>query len=266
MNEHNEVVDTNIPYDSDSDPAWDAVGFGEEVDGWEAEESYDEDFDSTPEADQPAEEESGAEDHDEAEDADQWLELKHMDDPVRKVSKEEAKALAQKGLDYDRIRGERDGLLKDLSKFKDYESFLNELKGDFDTIDDLIDDTRARVLSEKEEISYNAALSRIKSGRKTASGSGAVEAFVKKYPGVKAEDIPAGVWEEVRQTGDLVGAYEKHLDTSDKSKDARIKALEEEIEILKNNKNNESRSTGSSKSKGNTSRASMIASLWNEDD
>ena len=254
------------PYDSDSDPAWDAVGFGEEVDGWEADDYYEEEpsEDLVPEADQPTDEPEKSE---EAEDADQWLELKHMDDPVRKVSKEEAKALAQKGLDYDRIRGERDTMS---ARVKEMEEFLSEMKGDFDTIDDLMDDTRARLLAEKEEISYNAALARVKSAKKTtqqpADDNPAVAAFVKKFPGVKAEDIPAEVWEEVRITGDLVGAYEKHQSNNTKSKDARIKQLEEELETLKNNKMNESRSTGSSKSRGNSPRASMIASMWNEDD
>lgn len=262
MNENENVM---TPYDSDSDPAWDAAGFGEVVDEWvDTDEDYEEPAEETvPEADQQTDDSDKGDD---AEDADQWLELKHMDDPVRKVSKEEAKALAQKGLDYDRIRGERDTMS---ARVKDMEEFLNEMKGDFDTIDDLMDDTRARVLAEKEEISYNAALARVKSSKQTkqqAPQSDAVTAFVKKYPGVKAEDIPAEVWAEVQTTGDLVGAYEKHQSKNTKAKDARIKELEEEIEILKNNKVNESRSTGSSKSRGNTSRASMIASLWNEDD
>ena len=239
----------------------------------------------TTEADQPTEEPKAEETKDadkptetepeqKAEEADQFLELKHMDE-VRKVSREEAKTLAQKGLDYDRIRGERDAMQKDYAQLKKYENFLNELKGDFPSIDAMMTDTRARMLAEKEGISYADAVAKVgvmqqgAQPQQTQSQQGqpkvpAVDQFVQKYPGVKAEEIPQAVWDEVKRTGDLVGAYENYQNT--KVKDEKIKNLELEIETLKQNQKNAARSTGSATSSGKTSGKSLIQQLWDEDD
>lgn len=239
----------------------------------------------TTEADQPTEEPKPEETKDaekpaetepeqKAEEEDQFLELKHMD-TVRKVNRDEAKVLAQKGLDYDRIRGERDAMQKDYAQLKKYESFLNDLKGDFPSIDAMMTDTRARMLAEKEGISYADAVAKVgvmqqgSQPQQTQVQQGqpkvpAVDQFVQKYPGVKAEEIPQAVWDEVKRTGDLVGAYENYQNT--KVKDERIKNLELEIETLKQNQKNAARSTGSATSSGKTSGKSLIQQLWDEDD
>lgn len=282
--EINDVIDeeeefNELPYDDDSDPDWDAVSWSEKGDDdeSEAEPEEDESEDSDEaEADQPeadkAEEptEAEAETDESSDDADQWIELKHLDDPPRKVGKEEAKELAQKGLDYDRIREERDNLKNSLPKYQEMEKFLQEMQGDFDSIEEFMDDTRARVMADSEGISYNDALAKVKSAKSTPpaqpeqSDNGIdVDAFVAAYPDVKAEDIPASVWAEVRTTGDLVGAYRKY---DEGKKSDRIAELEREIETLKNNKKNSARSAGSSKSSGATSGKSLIASMWDADD
>ena len=239
----------------------------------------------TTEADQPTEEpkpedtkdaEKPAETEPEqkTEEEDQFLELKHMD-TVRRVNRDEAKVLAQKGLDYDRIRGERDAMQKDYAQLKKYESFLNDLKGDFPSIDAMMTDTRARMLAEKEGISYADAVAKVgvmqqgAQPQQTQVQQGqpkvpAVDQFVQKYPGVKAEEIPQAVWDEVKRTGDLVGAYENYQNT--KVKDEKIKNLELEIETLKQNQKNAARSTGSATSSGKTSGKSLIQQLWDEDD
>ena len=239
----------------------------------------------TTEADQPTEEPKPEETKDaekpaetepeqKTEEEDQFLELKHMD-TVRKVNRDEAKVLAQKGLDYDRIRGERDAMQKDYAQLKKYESFLNDLKGDFPSIDAMMTDTRARMLAEKEGISYADAVAKVgvmqqgAQPQQTQVQQGqpkvpAVDQFVQKYPGVKAEEIPQAVWDEVKRTGDLVGAYENYQNT--KVKDEKIKNLELEIETLKQNQKNAARSTGSATSSGKTSGKSLIQQLWDEDD
>lgn len=239
----------------------------------------------TTEADQPTEEPKPEETKDvekpaetepeqKTEEEDQFLELKHMD-TVRRVNRDEAKVLAQKGLDYDRIRGERDAMQKDYAQLKKYESFLNDLKGDFPSIDAMMTDTRARMLAEKEGISYADAVAKVgvmqqgAQPQQTQVQQGqpkvpAVDQFVQKYPGVKAEEIPQAVWDEVKRTGDLVGAYENYQNT--KVKDEKIKNLELEIETLKQNQKNAARSTGSATSSGKTSGKSLIQQLWDEDD
>lgn len=271
----------------DSEDSWDDIEWGkdeeaDEPDDGEAgeEEAAGEDqpeAEAEPETEgkEPAETEPADDTKPEAQpdDTDQYLELKHFDE-VRKVNKEEAKRLAQMGLDYERIKGERDAMKSDYQTLKGYEAFLNELKGNFPSIDALMNDTRARLLSDKEGISYADAMAKVQNQKpaqpqpsapadKAVQGNEAVQKFVDMYPNVKAEDIPQSVWDEVRTTGDLVGAYSKYEASK---KDSRIAALEAEINTLKQNAKNERRSTGSSSSSGKTSAKSLIQSLWEEDD
>ena len=237
-----------------------------------------------PEADQPTEEQEPEKKGEEPkpeepapeqkpEEEDQFLELKHMDQ-VKKVNREEAKALAQKGLDYDRIRGERDSMKAEHGKLKEYESFLNELKGDFPSIEAMMTDTRARMIAEKEGISYADAVAKAKvlhpeQGQPDAKRENqpqenpAVQRFVQLYPGVKAEDIPQSVWDEVKKTGDLVSAYQSY----ERQKQAyEITSLKNEIATLKQNQRNASRSPGSMSSSGKNQGKSLIQQLWDEDD
>lgn len=271
-----EGAETETDADEDGWPTeW--TGAVEEDDGDEGETD-----EVTTEADQPTEEPKPEETKDadkpaetepeqKTEEQDQFLELKHMDE-VRKVSREEAKTLAQKGLDYDRIRGERDAMQKDYAQLKKYENFLNELKGDFPSIDAMMTDTRARMLAEKEGISYADAVAKVgvmqqgtpAKPQAEQQRANPVDQFVQKYPGVKAEEIPQAVWDEVKRTGDLVGAYENYQNT--KVKDDKIASLEQEIETLKQNQKNAARSTGSANSSGKTSGKSLIQQLWDEDD
>ena len=237
--------------------------------------------DQQPEEPQPENDQKGEEPKPEepapeqqSEEADQFLELKHMDQ-VKKVNREEAKALAQKGLDYDRIRGERDSMKAEHGKLKEYESFLNELKGEFPSIEAMITDTRARMLAEKDGISYTDAVAKVKimhpeqpqqeepAREDQPQGNEAVQRFVQLYPDVKAEEIPESVWAEVKKTGDLVGAYRDY----ERQKQAdEIASLRNKIATLEKNQENAARSPGSMNSSGKTSSKSLIQQLWDEDD
>ena len=158
-----ETFDETAAVSDDDD--WDDVQWGEAeedepVSGDDSDSAEEEaDQPESEEADKPAEQkdESAAE----AEDADQWLELKYMVE-TKKVGKEEAKSLAQQGMDYDRIREERDSLKGDLPRYKEMEAFLKEMQGDFDTIEDFMADTRARIKADAEGISYDEALAAVK--------------------------------------------------------------------------------------------------------
>lgn len=199
-----------------------------------------------------------------------YLELKHLDE-VKKVSKDEAKVLAQKGMDYDRIRGklgEADNVIK---KLQTYEEFLKEIQGDFPTIEDLMNDTRARVKADKEGISYEDALAKIKETNQSKEAAPAVdegaviqkirkasfEEFAREHPEVKPTDIPKEVWEDLEKTNNLSASYAKY----------EAKKLKEENETLKKNAKNKSRSTGSMRSAGNASyEKSEFDRIMDEDD
>ena len=200
-----------------------------------------------------------------------YLELKHFD-TVKKVNKDEAKVLAQKGMDYDRIRGKLDEATAINAKLQKYEDFLNELKGGFDSIDDLMNDTRARLIADKEGITREQALERVKSANQQKIQAQqmaqfnrnavyeemrreSLTAFLNAFPGVKAAEIPQEVWDDMKSTNNLVASYAKY----------QAKKLADENAVLKKNAENKARSTGSMKSSGKAQRDEIDA-MWYEDD
>jgi hypothetical protein len=86
-----------------------------------------------------------------------------------------------------------------------------------------------------------------------------LQRFASTYPDVKANDIPAEVWAEVRQSGDLVGAWAKHENAKLKREKAE---LERRISTMENNEKNAKRSTGSQKSAGNATEDSAFDAAW----
>jgi hypothetical protein len=138
----------------------------------------------------------------------------------------------------------------------------------------MMTDTRARMIAEKEGISYTDAVAKAKLMHQEQKQTetkredqpqrqDAVQRFVQLYPGVKAEEIPQSVWDEVKKTGDLVGAYQSY----ERQKQAdEIASLKNEIATLKQNQKNAARSPGSASSSGNTNAKSLIQQLWDEDD
>jgi len=208
----------------------------------------------------------------------QRFHLKHNGEE-RDVDTEEVVALAQKGLDYDRVRQERDTFKDQHPKFKDYESFLSELAEASGTdIPGLMEQTRATLLVQKakaegRELSEAAAIAQIRAESRKAAEKPAAEepkpektpeqeqeeqrkanvaAFVKAYPGVKAEDIPKEVWEDCFRTGDLTGAYARWEN----------RKLKTENEQLKQNQKNKERSTGSRRSAGATTPKDAFDEAW----
>lgn len=253
--------------DADFDAMWDDDDSNDEVFAEQATEEADQlTEEPVTEETEPTEPEKATE-----EDADQWLELKHFD-TVQKVNKEQAKVLAQKGMDYDRIRGKLDEANSNLAKLQKYEDFLNELKGGHASIDDLMDDTRARLLADSEGITKEQALARVRNANQQKQQMQqqaqinrnsvyeemrreSLTAFLNEYPGVKASEIPAEVWEDMKTTNNLVASYAKY----------EAKKLKDENAVLKKNAENKARSTGSMKSSGKNY-TDDIDAMWYEDD
>lgn len=205
-------------------------------------------------------------------DTDQYLELKHFDE-VKKVTKDEARVLAQKGMDYDRIRGKLGEAEEANAKLQKYEAFLNEIKGNFATLDDLMNDTRARVMADKDGISYEDALKKVKEANQQPEPKKEPEVdmnaviqqirkqsfqeFAQAYPDVKPADIPQEVWQDMEKTNNLLASYIKY----------EAKKIKDENAVLKKNAENKSRSVGSMKSSGNsTLEKSEFDRILEEDD
>ena len=264
-----ETFDSGIS-DSDFDAMWADDDSNDEVFAEQESDEPEDQPEPEPETTEETEPTESEEPQPETPDQD-YLELKHFDE-VKKVNKEEAKVLAQKGMDYDRIRGKLDEANGNLAKLQKYEDFLNELKGGFASIDDLMDDTRARIIADKEGITRDQALECVRSANQRNEQAQqqvqldrnavyeqirreSLTAFLEAYPGVKAADIPQEVWDDMKVTNSLIASYAKY----------EAKKLAQENAVLKKNAENKARSTGSMKSAGKPQRDEIDA-MWYEDD
>lgn len=235
-----------------------------------------------PEADQPKEEtadgqEEGTSDEQKGEEAQEeadqpFLELKRFGE-VTKVNREQATALAQKGLDYDHIRGERD---EAKGRLAELEGFLNELAAPSGmSVEDLMDATRAELLADREGIDKTVALQRVKLDRERQTFNAQQQnaqreqqaqmeekqridadnaAFQRAFPNVKMADIPREVWETMLREGEsLTTSYARFTAKTLAEENERLK---NDLETAKKNLDNKQRSAGSQKSAGNAQKRS----------
>ena len=219
--------------------------------------------------------------------------LKHLGEE-RKVSRDEVVQLAQKGLDYDRIRERWDGVKNDIPKLRSYEKFLADLaESRGGNIEALMDETMTQILINRakakgEELSASAAAAqavrmRMENGNTrgyddeaTETGASGTEGesggkpdanemvnrFLAEYPTVRAESIPKEVWDEVnRNGGDLLQAYRGW---ENKKLAEENKRLQKELESAKQQQKNKARSTGSTKSVGSAATIDPFDSGWDE--
>lgn len=230
----------------------DAVDAEEDADQQESEEEDDSDDSEPEETEKEAESEA----------PDQTFTLKHLDETYE-VGKDEVVQLAQKGMDYDRIRSERDSMKP---RLEELETFLKRIAGD-QSIEDLIDSTLAKLdvadaekrgeeLDEVEQFK-KLRMERVKREAKNPPPaqeepkteeelekerlSKSIQRFIKEYPDVKATDVPPEVWKDYREhRADLIDCYRLY----------ESKKLKDELKSLKQNQKNKERSTGSKKSAG----------------
>lgn len=284
---------SDIP-DSAYDAGWDdddwtdgeeAVTAAEESEGTEADADQQE-ADGTEGEERNGESEEGKSEGNEG-DSDQSTSftLRHLGEE-RTVDREEVISLAQKGMDYDRIREKWDGVKDDVQRLRMYEGFLKELadaRGD-GNIEALIDETRTRSLIAQAKAKgedLDASVAAAQAVRKRLQGMGqqdpaaaqqneealmakrreAVDLFRSTYKDVKAEDIPKEVWDEADKTLDLIGPYQRYLN---KKLEADNKRLKEELEQAKQQQKNKERSMGSSRSVGKAATRDPGDEGWDE--
>lgn len=199
----------------------------------------------------------------------------------KQYSRDETIELAQKGLDYDRIRTERDSMRTELPELRELKGFLEEMAADSKiTVEQLMEDVRTKRLIDREReagrsISDTAAREQIQreqaarvKERQPAEEAPVekpqepdraaldIAAFCKAYPDVKANEIPQAVWDDVRSGSDLISAYTKYEN----------KQLRSQIETMKQNEKNKNRSTGSRQSSGGNTRKSPFDVAWDAAD
>lgn len=229
----------------------------------------------TPDTEEP---ESATEQ--ETADQPELIELKHLGQVVR-VTPEQLNAYAQMGLDYQRIRDDRDAARAEVARLKEMEDYLKELAAPQGiSVEDLLDGAKAEVLANKEHLDRGIALQRVKLDRERkqfeaqkAQQTRAQQEqsekeqrqrdqflqFAKEYPKVKPNDIPKEVWEKFKEGMNLTSAYAQY---EAKSLRDQVASLEAKLEAEKKNSENKKRSTGTQKSAGNVTEQDAFDRLW----
>ena len=201
------------------------------------------------------------------------FELKHLDE-TRTVSREEVITLAQKGMDYDRIRTKYDELKAGEAQRSAHEAFLKELADSAgQSVEDMIDTARARMLANKataegKTLSEEDALEQIKQEKAKQAPAEKPESaeekstekdreterqqsflrFSREFPEVKAEEIPAEVWKDFAEgKGDLADLFARQ-------ENKRLKA---ELAAMKQNEENRKKSTGSRATAGSAKKSAF---------
>lgn len=156
--------------------------------------------------------------------------LRHLGE-TKNVGREEVIALAQKGMDYDRIRSK----LGDASR--EIESLRSGGTGEISP------EERRRRDCESFVKSFPEAAARLRTDR---------------------EAIPAEVWDEVRRGVSLTDAYASHLSRREAAeRDAELSRLRSELERERRERENARRSAGSAVSVGGDPPYDPISAGWN---
>lgn len=292
MEENNNLpIENGMSVESDvvdavSTDDWDDIDFSDVADNEEGDEDEDkadepaakaEEADAKPEtkAEEPAADTEKPQE--ESAKADQPFELKHLGE-IKQVNRDEVIALAQKGLNYDHIRAERDAAKQ---RTGELEAFLKELaEPQGQSIEDLIDTVRAKTLARKENLDESIALQKIKFEREKREFEASkqkevaeqrekdIEAerrqkafvrFAKVHADVDPKAIPKEVWEEFNSGNDLSDAYTRF---ENKQLRSDLKALQAKLDAAEQNAKNREKSTGSQKSAGKGNEMDAFERAW----
>lgn len=188
--------------------------------------------------------------------------LKHLG-AEKQVGKTEALALAQKGMDYDRIRSQRDELLAFRNTNESAVELLNTIAQERGmTLEQYTDHLRAqrivatgvsedaakeRVAREKAEAALAQQNQQIQAQQQqTTERMNTVKAdldrFRERYGADAYRNIPQEVWDEVNKGTLLTSAYADYVA---KQKDTEIQNLKAQLKAQQQNNKNQKTSTGS---------------------
>ena len=207
--------------------------------------------------------------------------LRHMDDPPVTVGREEVIRLAQQGLDYERVRTERDQLreyraqadpaLNLVKTFAENSGMTLEAYVDYCRTQALIAQgvneatAKAQVEMEKRQARMDAQTraaepeqqrrqtAEAEEQAKAAAQKRDMEAFIGAYPDVKADEIPKEVWQKVAGGESLVTAYTMYLNQQ----------LRAKMAAQEQNRENAAKAPGSLGTRGEQGRKT-IADYWDE--
>ena len=236
-------------------------------------------------ADPEANQQTGGENeesHDDADTAESFV-LKHLG-TEQTVGRDEVIALAQKGLDYSRIRDKLQTSEREKSEIAEKLSYFEKLAdSQGKTLDQFIEATAAALRADEKKIPYEDALREVqfefekskfakektdweKSRSDTETEENTrqadIDAFMAKYPeaAAKPDSIPKAVWAAAEKTS-LTEAYGNYMA---KQKDAEIASLREQLEQEKQYRKNKESSTGSQATDNSGEKDTFFESLWKD--
>ena len=195
----------------------------------------------------------------------QTWELRHMGE-VRQANEAEMVALAQKGMDYDRIRSQYDEfkpVMEMVNRFanqqglntKDYISMLRAQAKQAEGLSEA--DARRSVELEDREAVVAAAEAERQAQRAEAEAASRRQADIQEFQQTFPEaakdpnSIPPQVWADVRNGSSLVAAYARYAVQQARQDAADAKR---ETASVQQNQRNAERSTGSMRSAGDNSK------------
>ena len=243
----------------------------------EAEESEDDDEADQPEAEESTQEQGEAQDK--TEDT-QLFKVKHLGQEIE-LTMEQMIENAQKGLDYDRIRQDRDTLkssrkiqlLEDLAKDSGYDDVDAFVENFYENLEESRVIERAEEIAAKRGIDFETAAElakaereneklkktmqeaekvKAKSADQQKQATSEFQALFAKFPEIKEQytsfdKLPESFRQKVAQGEQPLLAWNNYLL---ELKDMELKQKEKELEIVKNNQKNKKRSVGSAKGAG----------------
>ena len=216
------------------------------------------------------------------------FELKHLDE-TRTVNREEVITLAQKGMDYDRIREKYDAAKDSIAWYDanaDSVKWLEELaKEQGMTFSEMVDQTRAQIMANRTKQPLEVCRGIVANERKAAeldrkqkaldasAGQNDAEAaarekmqadvreFAAAYPELARDPnaIPKEVWDAVHKGEKLVSAYRAY---ENKQLREQLEKEKSEKAKLEQEQKNKARSTGSQRSAGKRADMDAFDAAW----
>ena len=229
-------------------------------------------------ADQPeAEAEETAAEPEQTE-TDQSFELKHLDE-VRTVNRDEVIQLAQKGMDYDRVRGKYDEAKPQIEWYSKNATSVKWMEDIAQkqgmTFEELVDQTRAQIMADETNQSLAVCRGIVANERKAAElekekarmdtpearKQRDIQDFIREYPeqAKNPEALPKEVWAAVNNGETLVNAYRAY-----ELKEVKAQLEQQKIEAARKaqEEKNRARSTGSLSTSGKSTADAEFESIW----
>ena len=283
-----EIQNAGVEMQSDDELFFDPSDFPEEDGGDQSADQAEEPADEGQEG-QPTEDGTTEEGQEQPPEPEDFLEVEFLDEK-KSLSKEEAKSWAQKGMNHDRMKQQRDDMRSALQEQLNWRSqnqehiddIANLAKASGMNISSFIgamkenlyvrqgmsrDAAKERVQRDKiqRQLDARTTFEEQKSRKENAQKDRVqreIADFSKRFPNVDVKTIPQEVFQEAASGSvSLAGAYISHLNSQLKAENERLSA---EVKAYQQNEKNKMNSVGSAKTGGANAKYDDFLTGFNE--